>query len=253
MTEVSDTLRAARERAGLTIEQISHRTKIKVVLLQALERGEFEQLPGEFFTRAFLRTYARELHLSPDEIVGAYDARNADPAEAVLAPALSAGPHHLASPRLEPARPALVLASPRRAWPTIALACAIALVVWSMNRPASNATIEQPVAVGTAGVAGAARAARATPPAQPQKLTIDIRPIRKMWVAGIADGKRVLYRLVEPGEVIKLEAANDFWFRLGDAGAFEYSLNGVPGRPLGDSGDVREVRITRDTLAEFQR
>ena len=67
------------------------------------------------------------------------------------------------------------------------------------------------------------------------------------------DGQRVLYRLVEPGEVIKLEATNDFWFRLGDAGAFEYSLNGVPGKPLGASGDVREVRITRDTLAAFQR
>ena len=253
MTDVSGVLRAARERAGFTIEQISERTKIKVVLLQAIERGEFEQLPGEFFTRAFLRTYARELHLSPDEIVGAYDARNGHPADAVLTPAVPAGPHLLVSPRLEPAHSPLVLPSPRRGWPTVALACAIALVVWSMNRPVSETRIEQPEAVGTAGVAGTAQPARATPPAPPRKLTIDIRPIRKMWVAGMADGQRVLYRLVEPGEVIKLEATTDVWVRLGDAGAFEYSLNGVPGKPLGASGDVREVQITRDTLAAFQR
>ena len=64
MTVVSSRLRAAREQAGVPIEEIAARTRIKVAFLHAMERGEFERLPGEFFARAFLRTYARELHLS---------------------------------------------------------------------------------------------------------------------------------------------------------------------------------------------
>ena len=80
--DVSETLRAERQRAGLTLEEISSRTKIKVAFLQAIERGEFERLPGTFFVRAFLRTYAREVHLSPDEVVGAYDAQVAPVVEA---------------------------------------------------------------------------------------------------------------------------------------------------------------------------
>ena len=73
VTEVSARLRAARERAGLTIADISASTKISPSVLLAIERGDFSKLPGEFYTRAFLRTYARELHLSPDTIVDQFD------------------------------------------------------------------------------------------------------------------------------------------------------------------------------------
>ena len=74
MVDVSSRLRAARERAGLSIQDISARTKIKAVQLQAIECGEFERLPGPFFTRAFIKNFAREVGLAPDEIAREYDA-----------------------------------------------------------------------------------------------------------------------------------------------------------------------------------
>ena len=237
----------------MTVEDISERTKIKVPFLQAIERGEFERLPGEFFTRAFLRTYARELHLPADEVIAAYDAQSVRAAAAVPTPPVTVDRQPPSHVRFD--EPSLAFRSPRRAWPTVAVTAVVLAVLWAANRSAPE-TAGAPQPVGTAGVVAAAAppdAGKIPVAAAPQTLTIEIRPARVMWVAAAADGKRVLYRLLEPGETVKLEASNSFWFRMGDAGAFEYSVNGVPGKPLGASGEVREVEITRESLASFHR
>jgi len=100
----------------------------------------------------------------------------------------------------------------------------------------------------------AADAAAAPPPAslaQATTLTIELRPSRPVWVTGIADGERVLFRLLQPGERINVQAADRLSFRVGDAGAFEFSLNGQLGKPVGRSGEVREFTITRDNAAGY--
>lgn len=250
MTDVSGRLRAARERAGLTVEDLSARTKIKPTFLQAIERGEFEQLPGEFFVRAFLRTYAREVHLSPDEIVAVYDTRYRS-ADNDKPPAFQS--QRVVTDLAFESRRALTLPS-RSVWPTIALAGAILIVLSVINRSTPD-TATEPRPAGTTGVAEAA-----VPPAVPrptrkasEKLTIEIRPVRVLWVACMADGKRVIYRLVEPTERVRIDAQQDLWFRVGDAGAFVYSINGSPAKPLGAPGEVREFTITRQNLAAFAR
>jgi transcriptional regulator with XRE-family HTH domain len=247
--DVAAALQAARERAGLTLDEISSRTKIKVAFLQAIERGDFAQLPGRFFTRAFLRTYAREVHLPPDEIVAAYDE--------VTAPvqADSAGQAQPATTRardviLDDSRSPLFAAT-SSLWPTLGVALAAILLVMLMTR--TGTAPEEPDAqpVGTAGIADAATPPAPAPAAPAEKLTISIRPSRVLWVAGMADGRRAIYRLVEPGELVRIDARDDLWFRVGDAGAFVYSINGAPEKPLGAPGEVREFRITRDNYRTF--
>ena len=63
----------ARERAGLSIQDISARTKIRAAALEALERGNYDQLPGDFYTRAFLKAYAREVRLPEEDLLQEYD------------------------------------------------------------------------------------------------------------------------------------------------------------------------------------
>ncbi len=60
-------LREARERAGITLRHIAANTKISVLTLEALERNDLSRLPGGLFTRAFVRAYAREVGLDPEE------------------------------------------------------------------------------------------------------------------------------------------------------------------------------------------
>ena len=52
-------LKAARERKGTTLAEIAASTKIAVVHLAALERGDLRHWPKGLFRRSFFRDYAR--------------------------------------------------------------------------------------------------------------------------------------------------------------------------------------------------
>ena len=67
--DLGSRLRAARERRGVSLRQISGATKISVSALEALERNDVSRLPGGIFSRAFVRSYASEVGLDPDEAI----------------------------------------------------------------------------------------------------------------------------------------------------------------------------------------
>src|SRR5579872_5530560 len=62
-------LRDARERRGVPLRQIANATKISVGVLEALERNDISRLPGGIFSRAFVRSYAIEVGLEPEETI----------------------------------------------------------------------------------------------------------------------------------------------------------------------------------------
>jgi cytoskeleton protein RodZ len=74
MSESGTQLKAARESRGLTLHQVAAATKISISVLQAIERGDFPRLPGGIFSRAFVRSYALEVGLNPDEVVAMFAA-----------------------------------------------------------------------------------------------------------------------------------------------------------------------------------
>ena len=63
-------LYAARERKGVDLYRAERDTKIRARYLAALERGEYAELPGDVYTKGFLRNYALYLGLDPEEVVG---------------------------------------------------------------------------------------------------------------------------------------------------------------------------------------
>ncbi len=67
-------LRAARERLGWSIEDVSAALRIRLPHLEALEEGRIDLLPGNAYAVGFLRTYARALGLDPDEIARRFKA-----------------------------------------------------------------------------------------------------------------------------------------------------------------------------------
>ena len=253
MGEVSTDLRRARERAGLRIEDVSARTKINAAFLRALETGHFETLPGHFFTRAFLKTYAREVGLSPDEVLRDFDRLHGIPE--------AAGPAEPALPTREETQREFIegpLSSfhlPRYGWPLALAACIVIVIVALAKRQAPPAPSSAPI--GTSGAATpvpvpAREAEPATEPPQPDTLTIQIQPSGTVWVAATSDGASAVFKLLQPGEQVTVTGRVTF-FRIGNAGAFAYSINGAPGKPLGKSGEVREVRITIDNYRDYLR
>jgi hypothetical protein len=68
MSSVGETLRRERLRKDLSLEQISRETKISARLLEAIEKDQFELLPGGVFAKSFVRQYARFLGLDEEEM-----------------------------------------------------------------------------------------------------------------------------------------------------------------------------------------
>jgi cytoskeleton protein RodZ len=65
-------MKHARETRGVSLREIADATKISVSALEALERNDIASLPGGIFSRAFVRSYATEVGLDPEETVQAF-------------------------------------------------------------------------------------------------------------------------------------------------------------------------------------
>ena len=77
--KIGDNLRAAREAANATLDDISALLKIRSDHLQALENDDFERLPGSVYAIGFIRTYATHLGLNAGELIERYKAAVAVP------------------------------------------------------------------------------------------------------------------------------------------------------------------------------
>ncbi len=67
-------LKKAREEKGWTYHDVEERIKIRARYLAALEAEEYNILPGQTYTRGFLRTYSKLLGLHSDDIINLYNA-----------------------------------------------------------------------------------------------------------------------------------------------------------------------------------
>jgi transcriptional regulator with XRE-family HTH domain len=67
----SEELKKAREQAGLSIQQISNKTRIDKKYLELMENGNFSFLP-ELYVKSFIREYAEIVGLEPEETVKKY-------------------------------------------------------------------------------------------------------------------------------------------------------------------------------------
>lgn len=69
MSELGQVLQRAREEKGISLDDIQRITKIQRRYLEAIERGHFHVLPGHFYARAFIKSYAEAVGLDPNHIM----------------------------------------------------------------------------------------------------------------------------------------------------------------------------------------
>src|SRR5262245_14145770 len=215
-TGVGSALRRAREVRGLSLDEAARDTKLRVDQLDALEREDFDVLPGEVYVRASMRTYANYLGLDPDELSRAY-ARTAEEAEPAPPPGkMGRVERMIAATRIRDNQRFLLVAA--------ATILVILLAFGLLSR-------------------GEAAPPQAEIPAGTTSPVPDDPTIRAVLVArsdvnieSEADGVSRTYTL-RPSETITLVARERLRFSVPDAGLVEVSLNGrdvtegVPGSP----------------------
>ncbi len=247
--DIGTELRAAREAKGLSVGALAERTRVPARTLSAIERNDRSALPPQPFARGFVRTYADELDLDHERVVREFFAQF--PAEAPTGPLLVT--REIPDTSWQP---------PSR-WLGMATSVAILLVVVTaavvLGRRGESHV--EPGTVGTTGNAPASPAPARAPDVTPQPtaqptdavpapaatsaaISIVLSMNRPCWVSATVDGRRAIYRILQPGERETLAAERAIALRFGDAGAVTWTINGRdPGSP-GAAGAVRDVRIT---------
>jgi cytoskeleton protein RodZ len=122
-------LKAARETAGLSLDQAAQQLKLAPRQVRALEDEDFAHLPGRTFARGFLRNYARLLNLDADDLLALMP--DASHAPALNAPALqSTGTMIAELPSRENGKPGLT----RWIIPLVLVACVVAAAGYEWYR-----------------------------------------------------------------------------------------------------------------------
>ncbi|MPZ19277.1 MAG: DUF4115 domain-containing protein [Luteitalea sp.] len=266
----SEELRAAREQSGITLRQIAERTNVAGGLLDALERGQFDKLPGGIFSRGFVRAYAREVGLDPDEAVQRFLAECASyPAYCAKSPAAGTPEDHARAVAEEASVTQRRMAALQVLTAIVGGICLFAAITYGMVRlfsgPEQAEQARQPSTAADQRAPAPEQVAEAPPASPPEgitvqrvrttaaadHLTIDIQPQAPCWVRLVIDGRVAMARLLEPGDRVVQRAEERIVVRVGDAAAFQYTLNDAPGRSLGAAGEVVTARIDKDNLDQF--
>ena len=69
MDEIGQKLRTARIEKGYTLDDLQQITKIQKRYLIAIEEGNFDALPGDFYVRAFIKQYADTVGIDSDALL----------------------------------------------------------------------------------------------------------------------------------------------------------------------------------------
>jgi hypothetical protein len=85
---IGETLANARRDAGLTVTQVSDRTRVRETIIRGIERDDYAACGGDFYARGHIRSIARVVRTDPVPLIAEYDATIRAPEEITAAEAL---------------------------------------------------------------------------------------------------------------------------------------------------------------------
>ena len=279
---IGERLRSERIRRKRSIEEISRETRIAPRMLEAIEKEEFNSLPGLLFTRNFVKQYALALALDPEPILAQLP--QVDISTAPLPePPVRSKHTEIWDPEWNGAISSFV-------WFAIAIAAGVAAYM-HFNRPmetAAGSRVPQAVTetaqpgsgsgspprtdVARAEIADAAPVPTSdaasndpnnAPAGQPNgakpletdaevatshRVNVSITAHADSWIQVTADGKPVFTGILKPNESRQISGDEVVKLVAGNAGGITVSLNGRTLDRLGAEGQVKVIRLTGEGL-----
>ncbi len=239
-------LREARESRNMDLRDIAATTKISIGALEALEQNDFGPLPGGIFTRAFVRAYASEVGLDPEQTTRDFMAQ---------APAETSNDFIRRDDEQMPSRRQVV----ETVFKFLIIGVPLAGLLFLGLRGTSTVSPGQGDAGGP--VAAVGEPVSVPPPPAPvvveepaavrESLAIVLRPRGESWVSLTVDGEQVLARIMQAGEEESYEAEDEITLNIGNAGQFDFVINGQEARSLGGRGEVATATITNQNYLSY--
>ncbi|MEU6776918.1 RodZ domain-containing protein [Streptomyces sp. NPDC046759] len=233
---VGRALQQARIAAGLTVDDVSSATRVRIAIVHAMEADDFAPCGGDVYARGHIRTLARAVHLDPAPLIAQYDAEHGGrPAPTPAAPLFEAE-------RIRPER-----RGPN--W-TAAMVAAIVVVIgfvgFTVVKGGGSSNDAKSQVAGGGGTPAASKSASPTPkkdkPAAPSpapsdsaiaaapqdKVTVQVSaPNGRSWISAKDHNGRMLYDgLLDKGQSKTFQDSSKINLILGDAGVIELYVNG---------------------------
>jgi cytoskeleton protein RodZ len=233
-------LQDVRIQKQISLKQVAEETRIRVAILEAIEREDVAHLPPDVFTVGFLKAYAQAVGADGSEAVQRYHALH----RLQLQPRAE-------EPSPDPGRRRV----PQKLIFALAmLAVLIAACLWGYRQwqPVPGATIPaaSPLAEAPAAAPPETPAAQppseaprnpATPPGPKHLLTIAAH--ENSWVKVVIDQGSASEHKLKAGDRLKLEAQTGFNLLIGNVGGVKLSLDNQPVTIPGKRGEVVNIHL----------
>ncbi len=124
---IGDTLARARRDAGLSVTQVSQRTRIRETVIRGIENDDFSPCGGDFYARGHIRSMARTVGIDPGPLIHDYDEAHGGPGQVSAAEVF------------EPATPIKIRERRPPNWSAIlALAVVAVIIFWVVHSVANS-------------------------------------------------------------------------------------------------------------------
>jgi transcriptional regulator with XRE-family HTH domain len=228
-------MRRAREQRGISLRQIAAATKFSVAALEALERNDISRLPGGLFSRAFVRSYATEIGLDPDETIREFLVQF--PHDSV-----TAGSPHV------PQEDHAAIESERESAATAAMLIAISvplvgIILYFTLWAGRTRSAPAPAPAGAPVQQGRVTA--------PEPMLFELVATSPVQVGIQVDEAVLDRRTLRAGERIEVAVQRGIQLTLSNAGAVHLTIDNKPAAALGADGEQKTVRIARENYAGF--
>ena len=248
MQSLGNTIRTARLQAGLSLEQVSAKTRIPVRNLQAIEDDNPLPFSSPFFYKSFVRQYAGEVNLDYGSLLPLIQSAIAGIPEPVMP-----GQREVVMKRavLIPGKRSQRLRwlRPVSSFVMVLVVCSGLYTYWE----SSKARLKNVVLPAPNGQEPAASIGEMPQTVQPEDgFQVEISGIERSWLALAADGRQIFNGFLEADQIKVLRGHEVGRIRTGNAGGVSLVFNGKPIGVAGPRGQTRTVVFTKDNYQVLQ-
>ena len=253
MSDLGALLRKAREQRGYTLDDIQEYTKIRKRYLEAIETGEYKVLPGSFYVRAFVKTYAETVGLDAEEELRLYHRELPQPPSSETA---------IPEPMIKPRRRSVQhndrwgkVAVSLLMWAFPILIAVVIYVYWTNNKEPDTKELNSnsPISTETASPSDTIPTSSVTP-SETTPPTPSVEPVTLTFKEKVGS---INYYDVSPGtgHKLRLEVSGRAWIEVRENnrnGKVLFSKNVTDTEPLTfDLTTPLYVNVGRTDLVEF--
>ena len=245
LKEITKKLRQVREQKAIHIEQIAAKILVRPVFLNALEEGNFEDLPEPVYITGFIRRYGDALGLDGTALSQEFGSIACPP----TIPQESSNLGNKANIYIPLAVPYILLIVGDSLGLFYLLAPKPAEQNISQSQYSSNSTEQKTLPKPKASPSPSPAASKPKPTPTPKsiegvKVSLDVQD--ESWVRVISDGKKVFENTLQKGDKKSFTAKEKLTIRSGNAGAVLVSVNQNKPVPLGSANNPKTVTYTSE-------